>query len=167
MKACRKALESGNVNYALIWIPEESEPELKAAFDRTFRARKEGREIQEIADDWFFETAIRLHRAGEGEPYTGLKPAGLDEGPVVPRAERAISAEDPADPIQFILHTVEEDLQNRFKHVMNTKKYDVNDVRAGRAFIQAYINFVVYAHHLYLSVTSGGGHKKGGHNHET
>ena len=52
---------------------------------------------------------------------------------------------------------VEEDLQNRFKQVMHTKKYEVNDVKAGRAFIQAYIDFVVYAHHLYMSI-AGVGH---------
>jgi hypothetical protein len=163
VKAAKKALETGNVNYILIWIPVESEPELKAAFERTLRIRKEGSEVRDLADDWFFETAIRLHRAGEGAPYTGMKPAGLDEGPVVPRAEEAIRTEDPREVIQFILHTIEEDLKNRFGHILHTKKYDVDDVKAGRAYIQAYINFVVYSHHLYMSSKGGGG--RGEHNH--
>jgi tetratricopeptide (TPR) repeat protein len=33
---------------------------------------------------------VRIHRAGEGAPYTGLKPAGLSEGPIIPIAEKAI-----------------------------------------------------------------------------
>ena len=74
----------------LIWIPEESGKELKGIFEKTLRARKAGKDAQEVADDWFFENAIRLHRAGEGAAYTGMKPAGLSEGPVVPKAEKAI-----------------------------------------------------------------------------
>ena len=75
VKAAKKALETGNLNYLLIWIPKESETELKDVFARTQRARKSGKDAQDVADDWFFETAIRLHRAGEGAPYTGMKPA--------------------------------------------------------------------------------------------
>ena len=83
VKAAIKALETGNLNHVLIWIPKESEKELQRVFEKTLRARKAGKDAQDAADDWFFETAIRLHRAGEGAPYTGMKPAGLDEGPVV------------------------------------------------------------------------------------
>jgi hypothetical protein len=167
VKACQKALETGNLNYALIWIPEDSEKELKSVFEKARQARKAGKEAQEVADDWFFETAIRLHRAGEGAAYTGMKPAGLDEGPIVPRAEKAIASSNPSEPIRFILDAVEKDLQNRFRHVMHTKTYDINDVTAGRAYIQAYINFVVYAHHLYTSVVGIGGHEAKSHGHET
>lgn len=163
VKACKKALETGNVNYALIWVPADSEPELKAAFEKTLKARKTGKNARDLADDWFFETAIRLHRAGEGASFTGMKPAGLDEGPVVPKAEKAIKTGDSDEVIHFIVHAVEEDLRNRFEHAMRTKKYDVNDVEAGRAFIQAYINFVVYSHHLYMSIMGGG--DRGEHHH--
>jgi len=119
---------------------------------------KAGKDAQDVADDWFFETAIRLHRAGEGAPYTGLKPAGLSEGPVVPKAEKAIETGDPKETIGFILKTVEDDLTHRFHHVMEKKKYDVDDVAAGREFIEAFIGWVVYSHHLYMNVKGGGGH---------
>jgi len=162
VKAAIKALETGNLNYVLIWIPQASEKELKSIFEKTLRAGKAGKDAKDVAEDWFFENAIRLHRAGEGEAYTGMKPAGLDEGPVVPRAERAIESGDAKDAIGFVVHVVEEDLQQRFNEVLAKRTYDVNDVKAGRAFIQAYINFVVYSHHLYASVTGGGGHGHGG-----
>jgi len=161
VKAAKKALETGNVNLILIWVPKEEEKALKDAFEKTLRARKQGKEAREVADDWFFETAIRLHRAGEGAPYTGMKPAGLDEGPVVPRAEKAIETGDATEAISFVLHTIEEDLQQRFNHVIAHKKYDENDVVAGREYIQAFINFVVYSHHLYTYAKSGGGHDEG------
>ena len=158
VKAAKKALETGNLNYVLIWIPKESEQELKAIFEKTLRARKAGKDAQDVADDWFFENSIRLHRAGEGAAYTGMKPAGLSEGPVVPRAEKAIETGDPKDAIAFILKTIEDDLTIRFHHVMEKKKYDVNDVAAGREFIAAFIGWVVYSHHLYISVAGAAGH---------
>lgn len=169
--AAKKALETENLNYVLIWIPEESEEELKDIFERTLRARKAGKDSQDVADDWFFENCIRLHRAGEGAPYNGMKPAGLSEGPIVPRAEKAIETGDPRETISFILKTIEEDLMHRFHHVMEKKTYDLNDVTAGREYIEAFIGWVVYSHHLYASVTGATGESEkhvgnAGHGHE-
>jgi len=159
VRAAITALKTGNINYVLIWIPRESEKELKTIFEKTLRARKAGRDAQEVADDWFFENAIRLHRAGEGAPYTGLKPAGLDEGPVVPKAEKAIETGNPQETIDFILGLVEDDLTHRFHSVMDRKKYDADNVDAGREFIEAFTGWVVYAHHLYAYIKGGGGHE--------
>lgn len=158
VKAAMKALETGNLNFVLIWIPQESEKELKNIFAKTRKARKAGRDAQEVADDWFFENTIRLHRAGEGAAYTGMKPAGLSEGPVVPKAEKAIETGNSQETIDFILGTVEDDLTLRFHHVMDKKNYDVDDVAAGREFIEGFIGWVVYSHHLYEYVKGGGGH---------
>jgi hypothetical protein len=158
VKAAIKALETGNPNHVFIWIPKDSEEELLRVFDRVLRARKAGKEAQEVADDWFFETAIRLHRAGEGAPYTGMKPAGLSEGPVVPRAEKAIETGDPKPTIEFILKTVEDDLHDRFRHVMEKKHFDIDDVAAGREYVESFIGWVVHSHHLYMYVKGGGHH---------
>jgi hypothetical protein len=158
VKAAIKALETRNINYVLIWIPEKSESDLKEIFKKTLRARKAGKDAQEVADDWFFENTIRLHRAGEGAPYTGMKPAGLSEGPVVPIAEKAIETGNAQETIDFILKTVEDDLTDRFHHVMKKKTFDADDVAAGREFIEAFIGWVVYSHHLYMSIKGAGGH---------
>jgi hypothetical protein len=164
VQACRRALETGNVKHALIWIPPGAEPELAAAFERTVRVRSAGGEARALADDWFFETAVRLHRAGEGEPFTGLKPAGLDEGPVVPMAEHAIETGDPFGVIGFLVDAVGDDLRHRFGWMRATRAYDPDDVVAGRGYVQAFLDFVVYAHHLHASVT-GGSHAHGGGGH--
>ncbi len=87
VQAAGKALETANVNLVLPVAPKKVEDELKKAFDQTLRVRRESEEARELADRWFFETAVRLHREGEGAPYSGLKPAGLDWGPVVPKAD--------------------------------------------------------------------------------
>ncbi|MEM3054591.1 MAG: DUF6448 family protein [Candidatus Bathyarchaeia archaeon] len=166
--AAKKALETGNVSFILPWVPKKAEVELREAFEKTLQARKLGKEAAEVADYWFFETAVRLHREGEGAPYTGLKPEGLDWGPVVPRADRAIEKGDAKEVIDFIVHAVEEELEKRFRHAMEKKNYDVNDVDAAREYVQAMLGFVLYAHHLYEFMKGGemrGEEGMGGHKH--
>jgi hypothetical protein len=158
VRAAQKALETGNLNHVLIWVPAESGDELGGIFGKTLRARKAGTEAQDVADDWFFENTIRLLRAGEGALYTGMKPTGLSEGPVMPRAVRAIETGDPGGTIGFILRTVEDELTLRFQHVMQQRAFDVNDVAAGREYIEAFIGWVVYSHYLYQSVAGAPGH---------
>ena len=60
------------------------------SFAKTLAVRKLNPEARELADLYFFETLVRIHRAGEGAPYTGLKPAGRDLGPAIPAADKAI-----------------------------------------------------------------------------
>jgi len=152
-KAVNKALETGNVNYILIWLPKSAEKELKNVFEKALKARKLGKDAQDVADLWVLETAVRLHRAGEGASYTGIKPAGLDEGPVVPRAEKAIETGDPKEVIHFINETAAKELQKRFERVYSKKDYAVNDVASGREYVDAFIGFVVYSHHLFKNIT--------------
>jgi len=168
VKAARKALETGNVNFILPWVPQKAEGALKKTFGKTLRARRLGREAADLADYWLFETTVRLHREGEGAAYTGLKPAGLDWGPVVPKAEKAIEKGDAKEVIHLLTHTVEEELRERFEHAMDKKTYDENDVAAAREYVQAMLGFVLFSHHLYAYVKGGGGHGEegeGGHKH--
>jgi len=147
--AAEMALEMENVNYVLPYVPKEAEGELKYAFDKTLSVRELSEEAAEIADYWFFETAVRLHREGEGKSYTGLKPAGLDWGPIVPKAEKAMEKEDPSETIEFLLFAVEEEVQRRFRKAVFRKDYDINDVEAARDYIDAMLDFILYSHHLY------------------
>jgi hypothetical protein len=158
VKAAKMAFEKENVNYILPWVPKRAEAELTKAFGKTLKARKQGKEAAEVADYWFFETAVRLHRAGEGAAYTGLKPAGLDWGPVVPRAEKAIEKGNAEEVINFITHAVQVELEERFKRAMVKKEYGVNNVDSARDYVQAMLGFVLYSHHLYATITDGEEH---------
>ena len=80
----QKALETGNVNPVLAYAPAAAEAEIRAAFEQSRKVRGLGADARALADQAFMETVIRLHRAGEGAAYTGLKPAGADYGPVIP-----------------------------------------------------------------------------------
>ncbi|HCV43781.1 MAG TPA: peptidoglycan-binding protein, partial [Bacteroidetes bacterium] len=60
----QKALETGNVTHILKWVKKEQESEVVALFKKTISVRTKGADIREIADKYFFETVVRLHRAG-------------------------------------------------------------------------------------------------------
>lgn len=160
VKAVIKALDSRNVNLILPWVPKKAETELKQAFKKTLLVRKQGKQSKELADLWFFETAVRLHREGEGKSYTGLKPAGLDWGPVVRKAEIAIEKGDASKVIALLTKTVKDELQERFQHATGKKKYDTNDVKAAREYVHAMLGFVLYSHHLYTSIKAVGEHEE-------
>jgi hypothetical protein len=91
VQAAQKALATGNVKLVLIWVQKKDEAKIDEAFQKTLAVRKLGGEARELADMYFFETLVRIHRVGEGAPYTGLKPAGLDMGPAIPAADQAIA----------------------------------------------------------------------------
>lgn len=161
VETAKKALETGNVNLILPVAPAKAEPELKRAFDETMRVRKSGGEARLLADRWFFETAVRLHREGEGAPYTGLKPAGLDWGPVIPKADLAIKNKDPDEVIRFLSKAVEDQVRKRFDHAMELKNYDPDDVDAARRYTSAMLGFELYSHHLYTSIREAREHGDG------
>lgn len=86
--AAKMALEKGDVTPVLKWVKSEYEGEILEVFNKTLSVRRKGREAKELADIYFFETLVRLHRASEGAPYEGLKPAGTDLGPAVQGAKQ-------------------------------------------------------------------------------
>jgi hypothetical protein len=154
LKAAKLALETGNVNYVLIWFPEESENKLKNLFEKTFCERRAGKDVHGVTIDWYFETLSRLHRDRDGALYTCMKPNGLDVSPVVPKAERAIETCNAEEIIEVVPKTMEGDLRQHFHYVMEKRNYDVNNIIAGRAYVAAFIDFIVYLHNLNTS-TSG------------
>ena len=146
--AARKALDSGNVNPVLVWVQKDDESAIRKAFDKARAVRKGGGEAKELADMYFFETLVRVHRAGEGAPYTGLKPAGHVEPPVA-AADKAIESGRLQGLAKLIAERTEKGLHGHFDEVMAKKKYNPNDVDAGRAYAHAYVEFVHYAERLY------------------
>jgi len=166
--AAKKALETRNVKAILPWVPKKAEKELTGAFKKALKVRAQGPEALDLANYWIYETAVRLHREGEGAPYTGLKPAGLDWGPVVPRAEKAVETGDPEEVVSLIAEAVEEEIRHRFHRVMEHKGYSSDDVAAAREHVQARLGFVLYSHYLYAYVKGGGTHgevAEGSHEH--
>src|SRR3972149_10105808 len=91
VKASIKALETGNLYYVLVWVRAEDEQEIKTMFDKVNKVRTLSLEAKELADMYFFETVVRVHRMGEGVGYTGLKPAGYQPEEGIEAADIAIA----------------------------------------------------------------------------
>ena len=100
----RTALADGNVTPVLKWVKADDEPEIRKAFEKTLSVRKLDAGARELADTYFFETLVRVHRAGEGAPYTGLKAAGTVE-PVVAKADLTLEQGSGADLAKTIAAT--------------------------------------------------------------
>lgn len=154
IQAAKKALETGNVKLILIWVQKKDEEEIIKAFQKTLVVRKASLEARELADMYFFETLIRIHRAGEGAPYTGLKPAGLDLGPAIPAADRAIETGKSEALVKFLTEAIHEDLAKLFQEVLAKKNFNRNDVEAGREYVKAYVEFIHYVERLYEAAKS-------------
>ena len=153
VKAARQALETKNVNLVLIWVGKNDENTIKEAFQKTLAVRNISKEVQEMADMYFFETLVRLHRAGEGEPYTGLKPAGRDLGPVIPAADLSIEKNsfDPINNVFTKANLSTQEIKKLFSEVIETKNYEPNNVEAGRKYVKAYVTFLHFAEENYES----------------
>ncbi len=147
--AAKKALAAENVNLILPYVPKAGEEEITRAFQKVIPARKEGTLAREVADQYFFETVVRVHRAGEGAPYTGLKPAGLSEGPVIPVAGKAIETESPDELLQVLADTVRAEVKKRFERVMHLKQHAGGSVDEAREYVEAMLGLQVYSHKLY------------------
>ncbi|MCC7549725.1 MAG: hypothetical protein IT532_18400 [Burkholderiales bacterium] len=141
----RKALQTGNVDYALKWILPEGESELRPIFDEAVKVRALGADAAEVADRYFLENMVRIHRAGEGASYDGIKPTGTELAPEVMAADRAMENGDLMPLMALIPAGKRTELQRRFDKARALTQFDVNDVEAGRKYIEAYVSFYKFA----------------------
>jgi hypothetical protein len=162
-KAALAALETGNVNLALPYAPSTAENEIKAAFSESMKVRVLGPGAKQLADRAFIETTVRLHRAGEGAAYTGLKPAGIDYGPAIPAAEAAIATGDLRQVKTLLVEEVDHQLAARLDHVLETQTgakepQTIAEIPAARERASAELAFVTYVEGLRQAV-AGAGHE--------
>ena len=157
VQTARAALESGRVAPVLAWVQAKDEGEVRHAFDHARAVRKLGPEARSLADRFFFETLVRVHRAGEGAPYTGLKPAGQDLGPAVTAADKAVETGSPAEVEKLLVESVRRGLHQRFAALAAQKKPG-EDVARGRAWVEAYVPYVHWVEGVHEAATRGAGH---------
>lgn len=150
----RAALEKGDVAPVLKWVQADKEDEIRRAFQKTLVVRTKGPEAKELADMYFLETLVRVHRAGEGAPYTGLKPAGMPPEPGVAESDEALKTGD-ADPlVKAATEAVAEGIRHRFAKAAEAGKHAGASVEAGRQFVAAYVEFVHYVERIFADAMS-------------
>lgn len=163
----RQSLEKGDVNIILPWVAADKEAEIRKVFDLTMAVRGKGEKEKELADMYFFETLVRVHREGEGAAYTGLKPAGLDLGPTIPAADKALETGNPQELLKLINEKIHAGIHKYYMEAKEKKARAGESVEAGRAYVNAYVPYLHFVERLYKDATTPIAHGAGEGTHPT
>lgn len=154
----RLALEKKDPFPVLKWVKPEYEEQVRRIFQKVMLVRQKGPEAEELADMYFFETVVRLHRAGEGAPYEGLKHAGED--PVISELDRSLLSGSPEKLLKMVSDAVSSGIKERYSRAFETKKNSGKSVQAGREFVDAYVKYIHYVEQLYKDASAVEGEHK-------
>ena len=157
VETARKALASGDVTSLLKWVPADDEQMIRTAFQKTLEVRKLGARARDLADMYFFETLVRIHRAGEGAPYTGLKPVTAVD-PAVALADKALENGSVDKLVNTLTDATAKGIRERFQRALEASKHADESVAAGREFVKAYVIFTHYVEGLHTMIKSATGH---------
>ena len=143
----QRALATDDVTPVLKWVTPADEAEVQAAFARTMRVRDTNADVRDMADLYFFETVVRLHRMSEGVGYTGLKPA-TTVAPAIAAADRALETGSADALADLLVENLRAALAERFAHAYEAAAHADERVEAGRAFVHAYVRFTHLAEEI-------------------
>lgn len=153
----RVALDKGDVTPLLKWVSADEEKNIKAAFQKTLTVRAMGAEAKDFADMYFFETLVRIHRAGEGAPYTGLKPgAAID--PAVALADQALEGGSVDKLVMVLTNAMANGIRERFAKAYENQKHADESVLDGREFVESYVVFTHYVEGLHGLIKGNAAH---------
>ena len=154
------ALEKGDVTPVLKWVKPEHEQEIKDAFNKALAAKNDAPDAREKAETTLFETLVRIHRAGDGASFTGLKSTPVE--PVIAMADQALETGSADEMIGKITAHVTAGIRERFDKAVEAKKHVNESVADGRAYVEAYVTYVHYVEGVHSAVMGSGGHHEGG-----
>jgi hypothetical protein len=158
VKDARVALDAKDVTPVLKWVSHDNEGEIREAFQHALGVRALGPDARALADRFFFETLVRVHREGEGAPYTGLKPAGTAVDPGIAASDRALEGGTVDPLVKLLTAEVDRGLRHRFAQAAEARKHAAESVEKGREYVAAYVEFMHYAERLLLNASSAASH---------
>jgi len=148
----KAALEKGDITPILKWIKPEYETEVKKAFELAVQVRDKSPEAKELADKYFLETLIRLHRAGEGAPYTGIKDTPPEQ--IVTLADEALANGSADEMIKKIQTHLASAIREKFNKALKASKNKDKSIESGREFVEAYVQYVHYVEGIHAAIMS-------------
>jgi hypothetical protein len=152
----RIALEKGDITPILKWVKKENEAELRAAFSGTLAVRGKGPEARQLADRYFLETVVRLHRFGEGAPYTGIKDEPVE--PIVALADKALADGSADEMTREISAHMAAAIGERLKRVVDAARKKDTSVEAGRDYVEAYVTYMHFVEGIHAAIEVAGDH---------
>ena len=157
----KRALWTGDVAAVLKWVGPADEKEIRDLFGKTLAVRQKGEDARNLADRHFFETLVRVHRAGEGAPYTGLLPEGAPVEPAIRLADQALTTGDASKLVTAISAHAAEGIRLRFSRAAEAKAHADESPAKGRAFVAAYVELTHYVERLHRDATTNAAHDAG------
>ena len=154
----RRALDRGDPTPVLKWVSKETEDEIRDSFQQAMAVRAKGDDAKALADRHFFETLVRIHRASEGEAFTGLK-AHDSVDPGIAAADHALVSGSAKELATHLSAAVGEELQKRFAATLERSKHAAVSVEAGREYVEAYVDYVHFVESLHRLVSHGASRK--------
>lgn len=144
VNAARNALKSKNVNHALIWVKPENEDQIRKALKRALKKRKKAKskEEKDKVDMEFFETLVKIHRAGEGAPYEGIKKEGSVDKEIM-LADKAVDTGNLNEVLGYIKSSENKEIVSHLFHNLKAKSnFDIYDLYTGREYVALYAEFL-------------------------
>lgn len=154
--AARSALDAGKVELVLHWVRPEDEATVTQAFQHAMEVRRLGPAAKELADRYFFETLVRIHRAGEGAPYTGL--LDVEPEPIIAATDHALALGTADDLEQQLVDAVHTGLARRFAAARGARAFRPGDVAAGRTYVAAYVSLTHWVEGVLMAAEGHGEH---------
>jgi hypothetical protein len=158
VKDAQAAIASEKIDRVLKWVGKDDEAAIRDAFKMTLAVREESEVAKKVADNYFFETLVRIHRATEGEGFTGLKPAGSVD-PVIASTDRALESGKAEKLADELVAAVREGIEHRFSDAYSKRQLAEQSVEQGREYVKAYVELTHFVMGLEHLVSAGPSHK--------
>lgn len=159
----RHAIESNDITPVLKWIRSADEPEIRSAFDRMLKVRTASPEAAALADEFFFSTLVRVHRAGEGAPFTGLK--ATPAASIEQASDHALETGEPPALAEHLASQLKEKIARKAAAVQALRAHAGHNVDAGRAYVAAYVDYTHFVEAVSRLAEAGTPEAHTGHAH--
>lgn len=160
VQAAERALQTADFSEIAIWVSDEHEEELRQKFEQSRNVYQQGGDPRELAQDYFYSTAVRLHRLSEGMTFEGVKPPQpLTQDLAL--AEQSLASENPGAVIDYLSRQMGEEVRELHRNVIEAAKSKEQSVEAGREWADAYVRYVIYVHGLDGTIEAGPAHGVG------
>ena len=163
--AAKRSLQTGKLNHVLIWVSEKDEAEIQTMFNKVNKVRNLNEEVRKLADMYFFETVVRIHRMGEGVGYTGLKNESFKPEEGIEAADIAIENNSVENILAHLDEAEHEKVIHYFKELQSKRNFDLNNIKAGREYVVSYVHFIHYIEGLFSGQNEHENHSVEKHSH--
>lgn len=154
----QRALAGRDMEPVLKWIRTEDEPEIRRVFAMALTVRGESATARNVADLYFFETLVRIHRAGEGEGFVGLRPVGSVE-PAIAAADRALADGNIEVLADRIAASVRQGIMHRFSEARELRPTAEQSAAQGRRYVAAYVQLTHFVQTADRLAAHGASHQ--------